>query len=149
MICARCGVRFSYRTKGWKAIDREKKLYLCPRCAGYKKQTRLYKHTGMELVAGDWVTPRQPPQHLKTQDLSDYVFGRQTSETIARELKHYRLWLERVKATGVRHPEDPFKMLPPTHSLAKRQIKRLRTEIKYLEGKITLARYHDIVEGMR
>ena len=57
-------------------------------------------------------------------------------------VKRYTLWIERLRKAGMRDPEDPFKMIPPSDPRTKRQIQKLEIELAYAKGEIDLDEYH-------
>lgn len=86
MICSVCGVHFSYRTPGHK----KKPNVLCPKHAGYKKQTHLGRRVLLGVgagggkwgfEAGDYLAQPKPVakkvsrQSRQKANLNTYLFG--------------------------------------------------------------------------
>ena len=57
-------------------------------------------------------------------------------------VKFYSLWIQRLKVTGLRDPEDPFKMIHPDDPRTRRRIRKLEIDLAYAKGEIDLEEFH-------
>jgi hypothetical protein len=89
----------------------------------------------------DTATP-QGEVKAKTEDESDP----DTDVDYTGRLRMYELWLERVKATGMRHPTNPFKTLSPKHPLSRLQARKIETEIRLMKNEIPIEEYWREIE---
>lgn len=78
------------------------------------------------------------PWHKKSQKL--------TKKIDHSEVKRLSLWIERLEATGLRDPANPFRMISPDDPRTKREIARRKIDLAYAQGKLTLKQFHKKIE---
>jgi hypothetical protein len=80
---------------------------------------------------------RIPTKSFETKDIGSKAI-----------LRRHQIWLDRLQTSGMRDPNNPSKTLSPDHPLTKIQIMKIKTEIAYGKGNISLRSYQDRITGL-